>query len=150
MKKSLAVLLQHLLTRPRAKTDLVRTGNVLYLEQTYSKWHNFEMVYFFPVILWLSPFSSSYLRSGLVWWWFQSSLSPEFHDKVRPIKVLKWNEPKTDFYFYNFLKIFDSVSKLNSLFSIISIVFMTDLFHFSLKKLNFLIVIDDFYSASCE
>ena len=138
------------LTGPRAKSDLVRTGNVLNLEQTHSKWHNFYMVYFFPVILRFSPFSSSYLRSKLVWYWFQSLLSPEFYDKVRPIKVLKWNEPKTDFYFHNFLKIFDDISKLNSFFSIISVIFMTDLFQFSPKKLNFLILIVDFYSASCE
>ena len=95
------------------------------------------MVYFFSVILRFSPFSSSYLRSRLVWCWFQSLLSPEFYDKVRPIKVLKWNEPKTDFYFCSFLKIFDDISKLSSLFSIISLIFMADLFYFFPQKAEF-------------
>ena len=64
--------------------------------------------------------------------------------------MLKWNEPKTDFYLYKFLKIFDEIFKFNYLFLLRSQVLLTDLSHFFLEKLNFLIVILDFYSPSYE
>lgn len=49
-------LIEYLLTRPRAQTDLVRTGIVLILEQFHSNWHNFQVVDFFWVISRLTSF----------------------------------------------------------------------------------------------